>query len=221
VNISDPTLQTASNRLVSAGGALTLVWSDEFNVAQLLQSPIGTTRQYEVEEVLPAVDEYELEEPVRGSVKLTRTNRGIYAEARLGTTVRMECSRCLGTVDFPVEVRIREEFFPTVDVITGRAVAVDEQDEEIGRIDEHHDLSLDDSFRQYVLLDLPIQPLCRPDCAGLCPKCGKNLNEGPCDCVIEPPDEPEAPLAKLLKRVTPGLDSESSVDGRDDEQTSR
>lgn len=184
----------------------------EFNVSQLLQSPIGTTRQYEVDETLPTVDEYVLEKPVRGLAKLTRTNRGIYTDARLGTVVRMECSRCLADADYPVDVRIREEFVPTVDIITGKSIPVEDQDEEIGRIDEHHDINLDDSFRQYLLLELPIQPLCRPDCAGLCPKCGKNLNEGPCDCVIEPPDEPEAPLARLLKRVQPGLDSGSSVD---------
>jgi uncharacterized protein len=194
----------------------------EFNVSQLLQSPIGTTRQYEVDEVLPAVDEYVLEQPVHGLARLTRTNRGIYVDARLGTVVRLECSRCLGDADYPIDVRIREEFLPTIDVFTGRSVPIDDRvEEETGRIDEHHDVNLDDSFRQYLLLELPIQPLCRPDCAGLCPQCGKNLNEGPCGCVIEPPDEPEAPLAKLLKRVQPGLESDLSDNDEEGEQTSQ
>jgi uncharacterized protein len=38
-------------------------------------------------------------------------------------------------------------------------------------------------LRQALLLSLPMQPLCKPDCAGLCPICGQDLNQGPCDCV--------------------------------------
>ena len=51
--------------------------------------------------------------------------------------------------------------------------------------------------REVVLLDSPSTPLCRPDCAGLCPTCGTNLNEGSCDCAPPPADPRWAGLAGL------------------------
>ncbi|MDF0645313.1 MAG: DUF177 domain-containing protein [Nitrospira sp.] len=41
-------------------------------------------------------------------------------------------------------------------------------------------------LREHVILAAPMQPLCHEDCAGLCPRCGKDLNEGPCQCPMEP-----------------------------------
>ncbi len=171
----------------------------EFNVAQLLKSPVGTTRQYDVDEPLPAVEGYQPTEPVRGRVKLTRTNQGILVDARLATAVRLECSRCLEEVVAPVKMHIEEEFLPTVDLETGLPAEPPEGSEaEAFTIDEHHILDLDEAIRQYLLLSLPLQPLCRADCAGLCPTCGKNLNEGQCDCPAEPVDDRLAPLAGLF-----------------------
>jgi uncharacterized protein len=46
-------------------------------------------------------------------------------------------------------------------------------------------LELGDVLREYVLLSLPMQQICRDDCAGICPKCGRNRNTGPCGCVEE------------------------------------
>jgi uncharacterized protein len=45
-------------------------------------------------------------------------------------------------------------------------------------------IDLDPDIRQEIILDYPMKPLCKPNCQGLCPKCGKNLNEGKCDCKI-------------------------------------
>jgi uncharacterized protein len=170
----------------------------EFNVAQLLKSVVGTSREYDVDEPLDTIDEFEAASPVQGQVRLLRTNRGVFVDARLGASVKLVCGRCLGEAIEPVQIRVREEFLPTIDIDTGLPTS-EETDEETGLIDEHHILSLDDAFRQYALLELPIRPLCRPDCAGLCPRCGKNLNEGPCDCPPEPVEESLEPLAVLLR----------------------
>ena len=58
-------------------------------------------------------------------------------------------------------------------------------------------LDLAPVVREVVLLDSPSTPLCRPDCAGLCPTCGTNLNEGSCDCAPPPADPRWAGLAGL------------------------
>jgi uncharacterized protein len=52
--------------------------------------------------------------------------------------------------------------------------------------------------RQYALLAIPMKPLCREGCAGLCPTCGRNLNQGPCDCPPQVLDPRLSGLRKLL-----------------------
>ena len=66
-------------------------------------------------------------------------------------------------------------------------------------LNEAHEVDLTEPVRQSVLLEIPMKPLCRPDCAGLCPHCGKNRNEGPCDCQEEPADPRLSVLADWLK----------------------
>lgn len=172
----------------------------EFNVAQLLKSPVGTTREYDVDEELPAIDEYETTEPIRGHVKLTRTGRGILVDARLHTAVRAECSRCLEELTIPLGIRINEEFLPTVDLATGLPIELPKGSEAF-TIDEHHVLDLGEAIRQYGLLEVPLQPLCRAACAGLCPTCGQNLNIGQCNCPTEPSGGQLAALGQLLGRL--------------------
>ena len=80
-------------------------------------------------------------------------------------------------------------------------ISLPETDNElIFPIDQNHQLDLREAIRQNLLLALPMQPLCKETCAGLCPQCGKNLNEGSCNC--QPPiDERLSALADLLKGV--------------------
>ena len=170
----------------------------DFNVSQLLKGLVGTSRRHEIDFLLDTIDgQYTLLSPLHGEVKLTRTDRGILAEASITTTVRLQCSRCLEEMEIPLTVRFREEFLPTVDIATGVPVAVPDEDHAF-TIDEHHILDLREPTRQYALLELPMQPLCRRDCAGLCPICGENLNQGQCDCKTEGVDSRLAPLLGLL-----------------------
>jgi uncharacterized protein len=179
-----------------------------FNVAQLLKSPIGTTRQYDVDHPLPTIDENPLAEPVRGRAKLVRTRRGVLVEADLSTAARLQCSRCLEDVVAPLKLHFEEEFLPTIDVVTGAPVAPQPGDDDSAfKIDEHHQLDLAEAVRQYGLLEIPLQPLCRENCAGLCPTCGKNRNDGACECAPEPDDPRLAAFRRFLAEVeTPGAD---------------
>jgi uncharacterized protein len=64
-------------------------------------------------------------------------------------------------------------------------------------IDEHHILDLSEAIRQYALVNTPMKPLCKKECAGICPTCGKNLNEGKCDCPKDNIDPRWSKLAEL------------------------
>lgn len=153
-----------------------------YNVAQLLKELTGSTRSYEVDERLPSPEpEWGDELEVTGPVDMVRTPRGLLVSAQLHTTVEGTCARCLEAAVEPVDVTIEEEFFPTIDVITGAPVQLPEGDDSF-TIDRRHIVDLTEAFRQGVWLARDQQPLCRPDCKGLCPVCGTNLNTGQCSC---------------------------------------
>jgi len=151
----------------------------QINVAQLLKAPIGTTRDYEVDEVTDIEGGSYL---VKGKVQLTRTNRGILVKGTLNTEAKVICSRCLNEFSCPRTLNIEEEYFPIIDVITGAPVALPDEPG-FFTIDERHILDLTEAVRQYAIVAIPMKPLCRLDCAGLCPTCGHDLNKGSCGCL--------------------------------------
>ncbi len=163
------------------------------NVSQQLKSSIGSIRNYEVSEVVSIAGGDSM---VEGKVTLVRTDRGILTEATLHTEVKVTCSRCLSLFDYPLMLNIEEEYFPITDVVSGTSLSLPEEPG-CFTIDEHHVLDLTEAIRQYALLVIPMKPLCGQDCAGLCPTCGHNLNQGPCDCLPQQADPRRSKLNKL------------------------
>ena len=163
----------------------------QINVSQLLKESIGATRNYHLAEVVDSAG------VVEGEVRLLRTDRGILARGKLNTEVEVTCSRCLISFHCPLTLNIEEEYFPTTDVVSGAPLSLPEEPC-CFTIDEHHILDLTEAIRQYALLAIPMKPLCREDCAGLCPHCGHNLNLGPCHCPSQATDPRWFQLTELL-----------------------
>jgi uncharacterized protein len=152
----------------------------EINVSQQLKTPIGNVRDYDINNLIDILG-VGISIQVEGSVKLTRTNRGILVQGTLHGVIPVECSRCLNVFDHQLAINLEEEYFPVIDVNSGNAMELTDEPGSF-YIDEHHVLDLREAIRQNALLAIPMKPLCRVDCAGLCQKCGKVLNEGQCDC---------------------------------------
>lgn len=152
----------------------------QVNVAQQLKSAIGSTRDYEVSGIIDVSGDGNTI-PVRGNVVLTRTDRGILVKGVLDTEVELTCSRCLSLFHCPLTISIEEEYFPTTDVNSGASLPPPDDPDRFA-IDERHVLDLTEGLRQCALIAIPMKPLCRENCAGLCPNCGHNLNQGPCSC---------------------------------------
>lgn len=91
-----------------------------FNVAQLLKAPVGSSIAYDLHE-----DDVQLDEdikvvgPLNGHVRMRRTNQGLLLDGWVELTLELSCTRCLKTLEQPMHVNFEEQFYPTIDVITG------------------------------------------------------------------------------------------------------
>jgi uncharacterized protein len=177
-----------------------------YNVATLLRSPVGTTRSYEIAEESFAAEDVQIA-ALHGKVTFVRLRENLLLQGWLEGQATLECGRCLESYVQPIRMEIEVEFQPSVAILTGEPLPPPE-DNSIYMIDGHHVVDLDEAVREQVLLNLPMRPLCKPDCAGLCPVCGKNLNEGSCGGHGEQVDERLAVLAALL---TAGQDNEQET----------
>lgn len=166
----------------------------QINVSQQIKEAIGATRSYDVDEIVNIAGQ---ERHVEGRFNLVRTDRGILAQGTLRTEIEVTCSRCLRSCPLALKLVIEEEYYPTTDVLTGVKLSLPDQAEYF-TIDEHHILDLTEAIRQYVVLAVPMKPLCQENCAGLCPTCGHNLNLGPCNCLQQEIDPRWSKLSKMV-----------------------
>lgn len=165
----------------------------QINVAQQLKSPIGTTKNYDVNEMMDITGDHSL---VQGKIRLMHTNRGILAQGTLNTEIELTCSRCLSLFPYPLTLNIEEEFLSTIDVASGAPLPLPDEPGYF-TIDEYHIIDLTEAIRQYSLLAIPMKPLCREDCSGLYPTGGDNLNQTPSHDPSQSVDPRWSELAKL------------------------
>lgn len=183
------------------------------NVSQLLQEPIGATREYEVDAEINIAGG---PSPVRGQVALTRTDRGILVQGRIEIEIGLTCSRCLAQSRLPISLDIAEEYFPMTDVLSGAPLPVPDVPGSF-TIDESHVIDLTEAIRQYAEMKVPMKPLCRDSCAGICPSCGRNLNEGACDCRRQEADPRWAVLLEAKDAGRAGYAGKAGAAGRENE----
>ena len=167
----------------------------DMNVSQLLRDPIGSTRDFQIDELIDISGDGK-NHKIQGKCNLLRTQYSILVKCALNTEVELTCGRCLGKFRQPLKIKFEEEFLPTIDILSGTPLPPSEESGAF-TIDEHHILDLTEAIRQYTLLAVPMKTVCKKDCSGLCPTCGKNLNEGKCDCPTQDIDPRWSKLAEL------------------------
>ena len=176
-----------------------------YNVSQLLMDPTGSTRSFVLEEPLPGPGGGpDGDAAVSGIVKLLRTHQGLLLTGSLQAQAASVCSRCLGEFRRQTTLELEEEGFATIDPVTGRRMHPPEESEGVLHIDARQQLDLTEVLRQYLLAEEPLKLLCRPDCSGLCPQCGANLNQESCPCSGGPIDPRWGALAALLPNNNQG-----------------
>ena len=134
---------------------------------------------------------YPVTEPVVASGTVRNTAGVLMMKGDLTTTIHGTCDRCASPFD-------REIHFP-INVVLVTELADEENEDEWVFPLEGDSADLDDIVRTVFVLNLDSKLLCRPDCRGLCCRCGSNLNLGPCGCRKEP-DPRFAALKQLLEK---------------------
>ncbi len=161
-----------------------------FNVSGLLQEQSGAARGYQIDDEPVSVDDAEIRR-VSGSVRLLRTDLGIWVSALLDSSALCACSRCLAECTQPVRITLEEEALAE-GVLEGSAAPSDGLS-----VDDNNILDMTEVVRQYFALGMPMNPVCRDGCKGICPACGINLNVSRCGCSIQTRDTRWAPLLEL------------------------
>ena len=134
---------------------------------------------------------FPVSEPVKAEGTVRNTAGVLMMKGEISTTIHATCDRCARDFD-------RDIHFP-VDVILVTELQNEENEDEWVFPLEGDSADLDDIVRTVFVLNLDSKLLCKEDCKGLCPRCGKNLNDGPCNCQKEL-DPRFAALQQLLEK---------------------
>ncbi len=166
-----------------------------FSLSQVLSTP-NFEEDYCLELDMDSVSfmgsDYEIakKEPVRFHAANIGKNC-IHLKGETTLTLNLECARCLETVPMDFTVAFDKEY--------NRSDETDEWNEEA--FISGNDLDFDEYIYEELVMQIPLQVLCKDDCKGICPKCGKNLNKGACGCDTFVPDPRMAGLQAIFDQM--------------------
>jgi uncharacterized protein len=164
-------------------------------------------------------DEFSLLGPATFKGTLTRRGERFHLKGRVTATLQLSCGRCLTPFPKQVDTAVDLTYIPERTTVVapkeavkapgkGAKAPVVEEDVELVEEDldtayyRDHVLDLAEMLREQFYLALPMQPLCRPDCQGLCPSCGIDRNVDTCQCKTEWVDPRLSVLQALVTRKT-------------------
>jgi len=159
-----------------------------FDISALARANIGTSEHHSFE--IP-------ETKTSGQVEIMRTEEALSVKGKdIKTTVDFKCEKCLEDFSQAIEIPVfeREFLFEKPGEI--------EDPNDIFLVDKKKlEIDLSEALRQEIILHFPLIPVCSSGCRGLCPHCGINRNEKPCNCKDEEaePNKPLAALKDLIK----------------------
>ncbi len=121
---------------------------------------------------------------VRGELRVEKSGSRVSVRGTVKSAARLECVRCLRTFDLGLAADLTV-FAEQSGTSRNRAEEHELERDDYMLFHDGRRLDLRETVREMLLLELPITPYCREDCPGLCPKCGADLNAGPCGCTGE------------------------------------
>jgi len=154
----------------------------------------------EIDAPVPIGTDIEFVGNVAGWITLHNMGGEVAAWGHFEATARMECGRCLVQHEVPMSFDFSEtcSFAQIDEPLAYTQVASEDERASIPLMDGDA-VDLSELVRQLLVLHAPLRSLCRPDCKGICPQCGMNLNAGECDCETDEVDPRLAPLRELFQ----------------------
>lgn len=153
--------------------------------------------------VLPTseAEGFRVQAPVHLAFDIFKDGNQFHLVGRVRSTIALSCGRCLDDIELPVDLPFDLLYLPHEEHVGGEEVEVEVEDDDLTTAyyrDEEIDLG--QIVLEQFYLALPMKPLCRESCRGLCSECGTNLNTGTCSCVQEWPDPRLEGLRSLIDK---------------------
>jgi len=142
----------------------------EINVNKLISGEVGETADYTLKEELPIPDKGNA--AIQGKVKLTRLDQSMLANFDITANITLNCDKCLESFRQQIPLNFEREYL----------IKETSTDPEVLTLKDKQ-LNTDSAITQEIIINLPLQAVCKPDCKGLCPVCGINLNRDTCEHV--------------------------------------
>ena len=174
-----------------------------FNLSGLLSGTLGESRQHKIEnEQLMVADR--LLTHINGPIYLIRTDRTVILDADITAVTQETCSRCLEAAPVNISVKMDEEFYPLnmdlMDHLDSNNEGNDHYYDPALIIDKRNFLDLTEGLGQALIAAIPIAPLCKDECLGICAICAVNRNLIDCSCPQSRSDLRWESLDKLLDK---------------------
>ena len=148
---------------------------------------------------LAAEEDYRVVAPIVLEATVAKDKANVRIVGHASTTLELACSRCLDGYEVPVDARFDLLYLPSAESSGAEEVEVREEDINTAFYKDGV-IDLAELLHEQLYLMLPMKPLCRDDCQGLCPTCGTNLNRASCACAPRWEDPRLAALKGLLDR---------------------
>ena len=154
------------------------------DLSHIRQPETVVQREYEPS-AFPGDEDYRVIEPVAVGFTIHKDHDRFRLVGTVATVLELGCSRCLERFTLPIDASFDLRYLPE-----GAGLPEGEETEDGALSDDDasaafyrdDEIDLDGLIREQFYLALPMKPLCRPDCKGLCPQCGTNLNTDTCQC---------------------------------------
>jgi uncharacterized protein len=164
--------------------------------------PEGLLRKFDLtgaflEHALAGTEATAAESSAHADVELTRSGHDVLARGKLRGELTVVCSRCAGPARLSLAETFNVMYVPRGKVDVELADTEEPSDDPDLVAYDGDTIDLGELMREELLLAFPLAPLCQEACRGLCPRCGADLNQGPCGCPDEPRDDRFAPLKNL------------------------
>jgi len=159
-----------------------------FDVSALINARLGTSSTLNVDTGPQSLSDLEVEF-FRGTIQVIRVQDSLLVQGTVESQLGLECVRCLEPFVLPITLELEETF---------RLPGASLRPEIVFAVSDDGGLDLTPLLREQSWLVIPMKPLCRPDCKGLCSQCGVNLNIESCACEDTKIDPRLALLKELL-----------------------